>query len=78
MAQVQHRAEQHEPEHRVAQLPHLMRSRTTQAEKTQAEKHHASPSAGPLAVEYLGRRVEWAAGEAQRFRASCLLVDIHH
>ena len=44
MAQVQHRAEQHEPEHRVAQLPHLMRSRTTQeVAQVQQRAEHQEP-----------------------------------
>ena len=41
-AQVQHRAEHQEPEHRLTQQPHLMRSPTTQAEKTQAQKHQVA------------------------------------
>ena len=42
VTQVQQRAEQHEPEHRLAQQPHLLHSPTTQAEKTQAEKHQVA------------------------------------
>ena len=45
VAQVQQRAEQHEPEHRLAQQPDLMRSRTTQAEKHQAG--HLPAQLGP-------------------------------
>ena len=53
VAQVQQRAEQHVPEHRLAQQPHLMRSRTTQAEKTQAEKHQAPAQLGPSGTRSL-------------------------
>ena len=47
VAPVQQRAEQHEPQHRLAQQPHLLRSQATQAEKTQAEKHQAPAQLGP-------------------------------